>query len=478
MVGHDDKLKLSATVALGAMFVMFVGAILLYRERLFADTSYIVFGIVNNKSLAIQNNRYGSFITQIVPYLGQKFGLSLRAIVFAYSISFNLFFLIVVALLIFRFRQYALSVILTLFYLLLVSESYFLENDELLQGVAWMFLGLATVFVCNERAQRIGLSLILYVLFSALALTSHFIVVISFVYLLIYAISDKDKWKLSTRQTIFVCCAPVAILVIKLLVTHSGYDDLRLHNATHFSIQDIIDSFSKPVVLVFLERCLSNYWFGVILFISSAIVMINNKQMIRFAWTVLFITGYIVLMGLTYRDEGRDTVLAHIELEWQSLGIIIATPFVFEVLTRLDKYRAALILTVILVTRLTYIGIAVPKFIWRTQFSEIVLSRMRKKKINKLILYSDDRYRTKYVLDWTIPYESLFASDARSDRPMLTYCILNKNGDKEKIDLLTSRRDVYYQLFYCLPVGEVNSPYFVIDTMQPYSAMSFDDFFR
>src|ERR1700761_2138038 len=101
---HQRHLKTIAYVAFAGMTALFILSALLYRERvLFADASYVVFNIINGKSMMIQEKRYGSFITQMFPYLGAKFHLPLKPILVLYGISFNLFFLSVAATLVFGF---------------------------------------------------------------------------------------------------------------------------------------------------------------------------------------------------------------------------------------------------------------------------------------------------------------------------------------------------------------------------------------
>ncbi|MFI5196881.1 MAG: hypothetical protein ACHQD8_07305, partial [Chitinophagales bacterium] len=86
-------LKKLAKISLAAMGVLFVLGAIFYKERvLFADASFILFAIINDNHFAIQVERYGSFITQLFPYLGQKLHLPLNTLMFLYGISFNLFF--------------------------------------------------------------------------------------------------------------------------------------------------------------------------------------------------------------------------------------------------------------------------------------------------------------------------------------------------------------------------------------------------
>jgi phosphate starvation-inducible membrane PsiE len=77
-------------IALAALGILLILSVIFFKERVFfADASYVLFDILNYKKFAIQEHRYGSFITQIVPYLGAKLHLPIRALVFSYAVIFN-----------------------------------------------------------------------------------------------------------------------------------------------------------------------------------------------------------------------------------------------------------------------------------------------------------------------------------------------------------------------------------------------------
>src|SRR5689334_1506138 len=89
--------------------VLLIGAFVFSLERiLFCDASYILFRIVNFDTLQIQEHRYGSFITQGFPLIAAKLHLPLSAIVVLYSISFNLLYLAVALLLLYKFKEQTL----------------------------------------------------------------------------------------------------------------------------------------------------------------------------------------------------------------------------------------------------------------------------------------------------------------------------------------------------------------------------------
>src|SRR5690242_15572307 len=96
----------------GMFLLLLVGAAYFSLERiLFSDASFILFRLINLHGLQIQEHRYGSAITQGIPLLASRLHMPLKAIVFLYSVSFNLFYLVVAALLLYRFKQTGLAVL-------------------------------------------------------------------------------------------------------------------------------------------------------------------------------------------------------------------------------------------------------------------------------------------------------------------------------------------------------------------------------
>ncbi len=278
-------------------------------------------------------------------------------------------------------------------------------------------------------------------------------------------------------MSIILSCFLVGIIALKFLISQSkGYDDVHLHGITHFSLQDIIDSFSRPVVKIFLYRCVTNYWLAVIVFILGIVSLIRTGGKMLAWWAIISIIGYLILMGITYASEDSNTQLCYIEIEWQSLGIIAATPFVFSYLPKLKPSISVWLLIVIFITRLIYIAATIPSFTWRVHFNEIVLAQMKKKGINKLAFYMDNEIRPKYKLDWAAGYESLFSSAMKGDKPQLTFCFVNKD-DSQTLEILKNPKG-FYDAYYSLSPENINHNYFIIDTTQPYQIMTYQELFK
>jgi len=474
----QQSLKRASQIGLAALGILLAGAIIFFKERLFfADPSYIVFHIINGNIIAVQNNRYGSFITQIVPYIGLKLHLPLRALLIGYALSFNVFFLLVALIIVCRYKQSGLAVLMALYYFLFVSDSYFLLNDEVHQGTAWLFLFFAVIFYLGRKKANIFLLLVPFLLLSFLAVSSHFIVIISISFLWLYFIIEKKNWPFSKNNTILFSVLLAAVIAFKFLVSQSmPYENQNLKGALHFSAKDLLCVFSTPVIRIFLYRCLINYWIAVVLFIAGIIYMVRYRQLMLAAWTVISCLGYLVLMGLAYRSSDSSWGLFHVETEWTSLGIIIAAPFVFTVLPTLKPSQTTLLLSIIFIVRLSYIAGAIPTFTWRTEFKERVMARMRQKDISKLALYMDESFRPKCVLDWAFPNETLLESGLNGDKPQITFFLLNRD-DKATIEAIKNPKG-YFDIYSVMPTGELNSKYYSIDTVHPYQIMTYDEFFK
>ena len=107
--------------------------------------------------------------------------------------------------------------------------------------------------------------------------------------------------------------------------------------------------------------------------------LVLKKQWKLTAWVIASIIGYLAIMGLTYTGADDGAIqLFHIESEWQSLGIIISTPFVFAFLPGQKAAIASWFIIVFFMVRLYYIGSAIPLFRWRIHFQEQVLEQMKK----------------------------------------------------------------------------------------------------
>jgi len=355
-------------------------------------------------------------------------------------------------------------------------------GNEVHQAVAWMFLFCGTSVYLGSRKANGVLLTIVFSLLAFLTISTHFVVIIPLIFLWAYIILDKTNWPFSQRATILLCILLAMIAGTFFAVKYStssgtdSYDSIHLRGITHFSLQDIIDAFTKPEVIMFFCRCFTNYWLGTIVFVVSIVALLRNKKRALAVWTVVSGLGYIIIMGLTYGDLDGKALLFHMESEWASIGIIAAAGFVFTFLPRLKYSVAAWLLTGIFVVRLVYIVAFIPAFTARNDFKQQVFSQMKKKGITKLALIEEPKLMSATILQWGLPYESTLMSAMSGDKPQLTFLFVNPD-DKILLNRLHDPGN-FNALWEIIPGGSLNKEYFSIGSTNAYQVMTYAELLK
>ncbi len=475
---NQHSLKNPAKVALAALAVLLVGAIVFYKERVFfGDASFITFNVINYQRFYIQEHRFGSFITQMVIYFGQKMHVPIRAILVGYSVSFNLFYFTVASLLVYRYKQYMLAILMALYYFLFVTDSYFWTNNEIHQAIAWMCLlfGAAT-YLKRKHTNTITL-VVAFTMLAFITVFTHFVVIRPVVFLWVYFLIQKQTWSFSKGTSILLSVILLLAIAVKFVFSiNQPYDGSLLHGATHFSIKDVVRSFGTPVVRMFAYRCVTLYWPAIILFLLGIVALVKTKQNKLLAWTLVSAGGYLILMGLTYGGYESSFELFHVESEWAPITFIIAAPFAYSFLPRLRPMYTLVLLSSVFIVKIAYIGMSLPKFTWRNEFKEQVFTQMKKKNITKLALYNDKMIQSKLMLDWSLPNECILMSAMAGDQPQLTFRFVNPE-DTAALHALSKPNSISISFDMLVP-GNLNSDYYNIDTTRPYTVMSYGELLK
>ena len=474
---NHHSLKIPSRIALVAMVVLCILGAIYYKERaIFSDAAFRLFNLINYSGFDLPGNRYGAFVVQVLPYLARKLHLSVKIILFCYSVGYYLFYFFVAGVIVFVFRQYRLAILMVLYYLLFCSESYIWVSETYLAS-AWMFLLFSVIQHIWNTRPNLFLLLPPFLLLAFLTIFSHFVILIPMAYLWIYLILEKKNWPFSRNVSILLTCLLAVVIALKCLDTTSAYDNDHLRGVTHFSLQDILDAFTSPFLRAFYYRCVTNYWLGTMVFIISIATLVKNNDRRLAIWTFLSALGYIIIMGLTYAGPGGESILLfHIESEWSGIAIIVATPFVFDFLPRLKSSTAAWVLAVIFVVRILYIISFLQPFTERNNMTEKILAQMRKKGIDKLALYNDAHLMSVSKLYWGLPYESLYISSMDGNKPQLTFLFVNP--DEKQIMENIKNPKLFVEAFGGFPSSLLNKDYFQVDSTKPYTVMTYAELLK
>lgn len=468
---QTDTYRSCAWLAVAAMTLLTLGALFFYKERIvFTDASLVSFRRINLQDLESSQRRWGAFITECVPLLLSKLHVPLLLILIAYSLSFNLFYLAVMALLVFRWRLHAFSILMACYYLLFVSAGYFWTNNEIHQSVAYIFLCLGSCYALKRRATNMGWQYLVFTFLSGLAIFTHPLAIIAFVFLWGALWLDGSNWPFSKRQAAIFSVILLLWTIIKLLLSSGqAYDARRMYGLTHPDATLVMHALVGKVAMQFYKAAFTNYWLPVLLAIAGLVLAIIQKRWALSAWITASGIALLVLIHCAFPD---GHFLYYLEGEWQTLGIIAGLPIVLSLLPSLKSRYAIWLIALLFAVRIAYILAAAPPFTNRVHFIESMNDYARRHHLNKVLIKAQDsRFEDRLFMDWGLATESMTLSALAGDQPQITLCAFwpdhperIPNGNKEMVWNFDKR-----------PASALNRRYFSLDTTHPYLMVHFEE---
>jgi hypothetical protein len=449
--------------------VLLIGSIYYYQERmLFCDASHIFFDIANNHSLQLSFvARYGAFITQIFPLAATYFHVPIKVALLLYSMSFNLFFLVVAAILLFKYKNTKLAILFALYLTLFVTQTYFWTNNEIHQAVGWLFLLFGIVQNYKYQKKNQALHFTIVVILAGLSVFTHPLILFVFPFLWLFTIIEKDLNPYSKKQIIVLSVLFVAIFVLKYWsMNQNSYDSNKVHGFTHFSFLDLWNAFSSFMAKTMADKLVKDYFFVPILFVLGLIAAIVKKKYKAIALVFLFTVSYFLAICLTY----GDFLTFYIESEWMPFSIITSTLFVYYFAPSINTKWLTVSLLVIFAVRINLIQVAASRFVARKQWIFARVNDMKQQGIYKGYIYLNDPLQSMLLINWGVPTESLLASTIMGENPNRTFIVdskdvIDQRMSKSKDTILGNFQNFSYQI--------ENHYYFSFDTTQTYRLINF-----
>ncbi len=459
-------LKAEARVALVVLIVLLLLSLFFYKERmLFIDAPHNLFLIINDGWFHIEEHRYGSFISQLLPLVASKIHLPAKWVIILYSASFNLFYLGVGLLLYFRFRNYKLLILFALYLTLFTSATFYWPNNEVHQGMGWLFLAMASSIWFAERKYNAILSLLFFTCSFFLAVWTHPLILLAAVFLWFYYWMNRVEWPLTRIQSVIYSIILVSLALWKFYFgMHHGYDSSKIETITRFHPKLILTVFRAPQLYIFLHQILFNYWYLPILFIVGIAGLLRKRKYLLASFSVGFALCYLLLVCITFYD-GNSPVF-YIESEYMPLAVICCLPFVDTVLPYLNGRTGVLFLLIIFSTRILYIAQASGPFTNRVVILENLNIAMKKKNLTKAIVSDQPPgIDTALIMNWGLQVESIMLSAIHNETPFRTAVFLNK---EQLLSFNTASKDTLLGCWEKRPYSKLNTSYFLLDTTSAY----------
>lgn len=451
-------------IAVALIVLLGIFSMVTYKERmLFVDPAWVVYNIINSKSFLFAEHRYGAFITQIFPLIGSYLGLSLKTILLFYSISFYLFYLSAALIIGSYFKQKWLSILLALYLTLFVSDVYYWPNNEVHQGITWMFLFLG--FYLHEGKRKTNFNFIIATLLAILAICSHLLVAIPFLFLWIYLHSNQEfKTLLKNKCFLFFTILILVLIGIRYQLSDAGwYDPVKLQGVKEISFNGILQAFQSGQAKSFSSLLFSNYWLSILVLGFSCGLLISSKKHLKLIALLLFTVGYFVLISITFPDAFDRSLRFYMESEWVALSIIISTPLA---IWSMKNRKASVMLLIIFGIRLGYIFNSYDYFHQRYKNLEAVTHTLQQSDINKAVILEDQKKSEElFIMDWGLPIESLLLSKMEEHDIQTTFKIV-----REPI-LIPQNTDSFHAAFKLQSIESLNDKYFILDSTKNYEVI-------
>ena len=293
-----DSLQL--TIGLSVLFIIahFIAAMFLCRERLFLDSSYYFFHVVNEESFRVEHQRIILAVSQVLLLAGVKMHLSLSVLLILYSVTPVILtaVLVFVSLYFFRSESAALLIILSN-----VCGSYYLYYSPMYEVCyAVVIFG----FLCLLTSRDYYMSRWQTLLYSSVLLICLFaypLVVYGCIVLLIYHLVMAPRP--SYRLILIYLSAFVIWLAIKTIFI-SDYEKGKIS----IPVREYPAVFTKIMSPDFIINALKFLWLyykePLIALIVFLVVMFKQKRYALGALAILSVSAFVGIVNFGYRGDG------------------------------------------------------------------------------------------------------------------------------------------------------------------------------
>lgn len=453
------------------MLAMLVFSMLFGEERMFVlDPNWMTLQFLQRESLAIQESRYGSFITHLFPVMGIKLNLSLTTILQLYNASFFIFFSFTYYLL-YRWKQYDLNVLLLLYFSLFVGDVFFWPNNEVHQGVAWAFLGLGLYFRLEAKQTK---RLWLYgipILLLALGLVSHMLVIFAVLPIWIFRNFQNNgaKTALTTKHLYIGLAIILGLFAIKFLISSgTGYDKSKLDPIKHISFKSAFKSLISPHALDFYPLLVWRYLVATSTFLFVLFLLIKRKNYWSLTVFLIGILGFWIVINLVYPGAMDRALWFYMESEYQVMSVMLFAPLIYVAQPQKLELNITKALVLLSVIACGYRVIdAQQMYTKRLQNLDTLITYASEKGISKGILILDGEQSKKYFLmDWGLPVETLFRSTIQGKTPLTVKPLPNISD--WQIAEVHNKKNKFLSSFSIEGTTSLPAKYLQIDSLNTY----------
>lgn len=435
-----------------------------FMERVcFADTSYMFFKIVRDSGFNVEAARYPQILTQLLLIPARFIGLPLNVLMFIYSISFPLLYIVCagISTFVYGFKNASWTLVFALTGGL--GLTFFHAGTETHQSIAWGIVFFSWMqspkpdFVLTKAC--IG-NLFLGILFAILTLHSHPVGLFFLLFSLFYYWINTRQFK--RPEPYIIAGFFVFLSLIKLMTTDTdSYEGQFFSQIVEFP-QLIKQLNSNYTFQYFKNNLYSTYHIYLIVFVLGICLMILRKSFVNFLFYSLFIVGFVLFTVLIYHQGDSDLMMQRAFLP---VGFFIAIP----ILNQFQLHQNNLIKS----TQLIFIILIYFACFWMISFQGIVMKKRfaymddlhAKFNVSRIYLNCKEVDMNRVGVQWSFCLESLLYSSVSLGKDKTYMIALYNDFELKREEIFSDKVLISHESFGRINFSDLDDRYFHFDKL-------------
>jgi hypothetical protein len=386
-----------------------------WQERtLILDAAFQSYLFIADGSPAIMVERFGAAMVQFLPLVSVWAGASLKSVLLLYSVSVVLFHWVFFSVCLYGLKDKKAALAILLFNILLVGDSFYWMQNELLQAITLMFV--LWSFWLRRKGWGKKLDWTLSLLLATTVIYYHPLVFFPLAFVWVFFWLKKG---LLTRRFLIDTAALFALIFCsKYIFRQPNFYDRGMTGQYvrefKFSFEKLLASNSLRDFVAHLD---DNLLFFLPLLALVAGFYIWKKQFWLLALVLGSTTFYCLLIMQRFLADDRWYIQ---ESHYQALAVFLLVPLVWDVLpagfSMFQKHgkSVALLAVILLIIRLFGIWNTHESYTARLAYLRGILKKTQHYEGRKHVIAYDNADQKTLLMYWGLPFETLQMSALES----------------------------------------------------------------
>jgi len=351
---------------------------------------------------------------------------------------------------------------LLLFNTIMVSNSFYWTPNELIQGMAFVFL-YAAIFQktlkSNTNFWLLHLSLIACLI---TAIFAHPLLIVAILFSILFiALDHRSRWRLIIGQLSLTAL----IFIARFTVFLTWHDNISTQGV--IKLKTLIGKFKYETFEDFFELLTTDYLLVSIAFGIVIIYYLRSKEVLKLLLVLAFMIGYIILVHIGQYSTYQQY---YIESQHLILSLFVIFPLVIDVLPSLNKNLAILALVSILLFSLTRIYSTHETYTERLDWYRNFLEKTESLAAKKLIVSAEYMPMDLLLENWGSAFEIWLLSTIETGETRSVHFTLNMEQAKEAEAI--SEPKLFIVSWNEINYDNLKPQYFkMTDTLQTYTIL-------